>query len=84
MIETERETGATMGIIAQNRFTDPVMKLKQIADTGLAGRIVHAQVDSLWWRGHCYYDLWWRGSWERKAGAARSTTPSITSTCLAG
>lgn len=68
MIETERETGATMGIVAQNRFTDPVMKLKQIADTGLAGRIVHAQVDSLWWRGHCYYDLWWRGSWEKEGG----------------
>jgi predicted dehydrogenase len=25
-------------------------------------------VDSLWWRGHCYYDLWWRGTWEKEGG----------------
>ena len=68
MLEAEQRTGKTMGIIAQNRFTDPVMKLKRVLDSGLAGRIVHAQVDSLWWRGHCYYDLWWRGCWEKEGG----------------
>jgi UDP-N-acetyl-2-amino-2-deoxyglucuronate dehydrogenase len=24
----------------------------------LAGRALHVQVGSHWWRGHSYYDLW--------------------------
>ena len=37
-------------------------------DSGLAGKLRCAHVDSLWWRGHCYYDLWWRGTWEKEGG----------------
>lgn len=68
MLEAEQRTGKTMGIIAQNRFRTPIMKTKQVLDTGLIGRILHAQIDSFWWRGHCYYDLWWRGCWEKEGG----------------
>ena len=25
-------------------------------------------VNSLWFRGHSYYDLWWRGTWEKEGG----------------
>jgi predicted dehydrogenase len=68
MIEAARRSGKLLSVIAQNRFRDPIMKLKQVLDSGLAGKILHAQVDSLWWRGHCYYDLWWRGTWEKEGG----------------
>lgn len=68
MLEAEKETGMTMGIIAQNRFTNPVMKLKKVLETGKIGRVLHAQIDSFWWRGHCYYDLWWRGCWSKEGG----------------
>jgi predicted dehydrogenase len=44
------------------------MKLKQILDAGLMGRVLHAQVDSFWWRGGNYYDLWWRGTWDKEGG----------------
>lgn len=44
------------------------MSLKKTLDTGKAGKVVHAQVDSFWWRGHSYYDLWWRGTWEKEGG----------------
>jgi predicted dehydrogenase len=44
------------------------MKLKQVLDSGLTGKIIHAQVDSFWWRGSNYYDLWWRGTWEKEGG----------------
>ncbi|PWU69365.1 Gfo/Idh/MocA family protein [Gracilibacillus dipsosauri] len=57
-----------LSVVAQNRFTTPMMKLKQILDTKLMGPIVHTQVDSHWWRGHSYYDLWWRGTWEKEGG----------------
>lgn len=57
-----------LSVISQNRFSDPMMKLKSVLDTKLMGPIVHTQIDSYWWRGHSYYDLWWRGTWEKEGG----------------
>lgn len=68
MLEAEKRNGVTMACIAQNRFRNSVYKLKKTADSGLAGKICLAQVESAWWRGHCYYDLWWRGTWEKEGG----------------
>jgi UDP-N-acetyl-2-amino-2-deoxyglucuronate dehydrogenase len=61
-------SGKILSVVAQNRFRTPMMKLKEVVDSGLMGKIVHAQVDSFWWRGHSYYDLWWRGTWEKEGG----------------
>ncbi|HLK75624.1 MAG TPA: Gfo/Idh/MocA family oxidoreductase [Streptosporangiaceae bacterium] len=60
--------GAVLSVVAQNRFTTPMARLKQVLDSGLAGRVLHAQVDSHWWRGPSYYDLWWRGTWQNEGG----------------
>ena len=68
MLEAERRNQVTMACIAQNRFRNSIYKLKKTADSFLAGRICCAHVNSLWWRGHCYYDLWWRGTWEKEGG----------------
>lgn len=68
MLEAEKRNKVTLACIAQNRFRNSVYKLKKAADSGLAGKICDVQVDSFWWRGHCYYDLWWRGSWEKEGG----------------
>jgi len=68
MLETEKRTGKTLGVVAQNRFRTPFMNLKKVLDSGMIGRVLHAQIDSFWWRGHNYYDLWWRGSWEKEGG----------------
>jgi UDP-N-acetyl-2-amino-2-deoxyglucuronate dehydrogenase len=68
MNEAAAASGKILSVISQNRFGDAVMKLKRVLEFGLAGRIVHAQVDSFWWRGYVYYDLWWRGTWEKEGG----------------
>lgn len=68
MISAAKESGKTLSIIAQNRFTDAFWRLKKVLDSGETGKVCHAQVDSFWWRGHSYYDLWWRGTWEKEAG----------------
>lgn len=68
MLEAEKRNGVTMGCIAQNRFRNSIYKLKKMADSHLAGKIRCAHVNSLWWRGHSYYDLWWRGTWEKEGG----------------
>jgi len=68
MIEVAKKNNVVLSAIAQNRFQDPVNKLKQLSDSGIAGKIRVAHVDSFWWRGHNYYDLWWRGLWEKEGG----------------
>lgn len=68
MLEAKERNQVTLSCIAQNRFRNSVYKLKQVADSGLAGKIRCAHVNSYWWRGHCYYDLWWRGLWEKEGG----------------
>ena len=60
--------GKKLAIIAQNRFRQPISNLKKLLDSGLAGKVLCASVTSAWWRGHCYYDLWWRGTWEKEGG----------------
>lgn len=68
MLEAEKRNGVVLGCIAQNRFRNSIYKLKTTLDSGLAGKLRCAHVNSLWWRGHSYYDLWWRGTWEKEGG----------------
>ena len=68
MLAAAENSGKLLSIVAQNRYKSPLMKLKQVLDSGLIGKIIHAQVDSFWWRGSHYYDLWWRGTWEKEGG----------------
>ncbi|WP_163193463.1 Gfo/Idh/MocA family protein [Clostridium thermarum] len=68
MLEAAKRNKKLLSIVAQNRYSTAYMKLKKTLDSKLAGDIVHAQIDSFWWRGHCYYDLWWRGTWEKEGG----------------
>lgn len=68
MNEASQRTGRLLSVVAQNRFKTPMMKMKSVLESGLMGNILHVQVDSFWWRGHSYYDLWWRGTWEKEGG----------------
>jgi predicted dehydrogenase len=68
MIEAQKQSNKVLAVIAQNRFKDSVWNLKKILDSGKIRRVLHAQIDSHWWRGHSYYDLWWRGLWEKEGG----------------
>lgn len=68
IIAAAERSGKVFSVIAQNRFRDPIMNLKKTLDSGLIGKVLHAQIDSFWWRGHSYYDLWWRGTWEKEGG----------------
>ena len=68
MLKARDESGKRLSIIAQNRFRVPIRNLKALLDSGLAGPVRHAQINSFWFRGHSYYDLWWRGTWEKEGG----------------
>ncbi|MDR0639548.1 MAG: Gfo/Idh/MocA family oxidoreductase [Spirochaetaceae bacterium] len=68
MIRAAKKSGRVFSPVAQNRFRDPIKNLKAVLDSGHIGKVTHAQIDSFWWRGHSYYDLWWRGTWEKEGG----------------
>lgn len=68
MLKARDESGKKLSIIAQNRFRKEIRNLKALLDSGMAGPVRHAQIDSFWYRAHCYYDLWWRGTWEKEGG----------------
>ena len=68
MLKARDESGKILSVIAQNRFRLPVRNLKALLDSGMAGKVRHVTVNSLWFRGHSYYDLWWRGTWETEGG----------------
>ncbi|MGN6712089.1 Gfo/Idh/MocA family protein [Anaerocolumna jejuensis] len=68
MLQAEEKNKVVMACISQNRFRNSIYKLKKVAESELAGRIYSTQVNSYWWRGHSYYDLWWRGTWEKEGG----------------
>ena len=77
MLRARDESGKKLAIIAQNRFRQPISNLKKLLDSGLAGKVLCASVTSAWWRGHCYYDLWWRGTWEKAVSYTHLTLPTI-------
>jgi len=68
MLSAQRKSGALLSVVTNNRYLTPVVALKKVIDSGLAGKILHATVNSYWWRGFVYYDLWWRGTWEKEGG----------------
>jgi predicted dehydrogenase len=68
MIRAAEESGRFLSVMANFRFKTPFRKVKQLLSEGIAGRVLHAVVNSLWWRGASYYDLWWRGTWKSEAG----------------
>ena len=68
VLKARDESGKKLSIIAQNRFRQPISNLKELLDSGIAGEVKAASINSYWWRGHSYYDLWWRGTWEKEGG----------------
>ncbi|MEO8410369.1 MAG: Gfo/Idh/MocA family oxidoreductase [Propionivibrio sp.] len=68
MIAAADTAGKLLSVVAQNRYSNPAMKLKRVIESGVAGKVLHAVANSLWWRGQSYYDLWWRGTWAKEGG----------------
>jgi len=70
MIAAQKESGRILSVVSQNRYKVPTMKVKSMLDSGVAGDVKHAMVNSLWWRGENYHDLAWRGVWAKEGGGS--------------
>ncbi len=70
MIRAAGENKKLLSVVCQNRFKTPMNRVNRLIKSGAAGTVIHALVNSLWWRGENYYDLWWRGTWESECGGS--------------
>ncbi len=68
MLRARDESHKKLTIIAQNRFRKDIRDIRALVRSGLAGKVRDVRIDSFWFRGHSYYDLWWRGTWEKEGG----------------
>ncbi|MCI8453420.1 MAG: Gfo/Idh/MocA family oxidoreductase [Lachnospiraceae bacterium] len=70
MLAASARTGKLLSVVCQNRFKTPMQRIHQMLQDGVGGKVLHAVVNSLWWRGENYYDLWWRGTWDSECGGS--------------
>ncbi len=59
-----------LGVCHQNRFNDPVIKLRKKVENGAFGKINYGTINVRWYRDKNYYDqASWRGTWEMDGGS---------------
>ena len=68
MITAAKESGKILSIVSQYRDTGQYYKLKQLLESGFAGKPLYISIDALFYRGTEYYDLDWRGRWSTEGG----------------
>ena len=68
MLAAQKKSGTLLAVVANQRFDTQAMRVKKMLDDHVGGKTLYATVNSIWWRGGCYYDLAWRGTWEKECG----------------
>lgn len=71
LLDAQRASGATLGVICQHRFDPAAALVKAAVDDGDLGRLVLADCRVPWYRSQEYYDSGdWRGTWELDGGGS--------------
>jgi predicted dehydrogenase len=65
-----RASGRTLMPVFQARFGNGLAKARHLMDTGAAGRVYLATVETHWSRGADYYAVPWRGKFASELGGA--------------
>jgi UDP-N-acetyl-2-amino-2-deoxyglucuronate dehydrogenase len=69
MLRIAARTGATLGVISQRRFYEPVMRMKHAIDAGRIGKPSLCVFQMYSWRSPEYYHSDpWRGKWDTEGG----------------
>lgn len=69
VIQKAAETGLTVGVISQHRFSDGIQEIKRAVDAGELGKIHSVQLTMHYFRPQSYYDsAAWRGTWALDGG----------------
>ncbi|MBS2535208.1 Gfo/Idh/MocA family oxidoreductase [Catenulispora sp. NF23] len=74
VIEAERRTGLTVGVMSQRRFEPAAVRVKAAIDAGDLGRLTSGMAETTSWRPQSYYDSTpWRGTAAVEGGGALMT-----------
>ncbi|MGL5150995.1 MAG: Gfo/Idh/MocA family protein [Clostridium sp.] len=69
MIECAKRNNVKLSVAHQNRFNEPIKKLREAIDNDKFGRIMNVTARVLWRRDEGYYkQAPWRGTWELDGG----------------
>jgi predicted dehydrogenase len=68
LARTERETGCYTSSVFQWRFGSGAIHIKRLLDQQQLGRPLVGICNTVWFRGHGYYDVPWRGKWHTELG----------------
>jgi predicted dehydrogenase len=69
MLQAQRESGKTLGVIFQNRYNPGTRLVKQALQSGALGKVLNGYLRVTWRREKAYYlDSGWRGFWATEGG----------------
>ena len=68
MIKAAERANRRLFIVKQNRFNPPVVKVKELIDKGLLGKIYSVQLSCFWNRNPDYYVNSWKGTLDLDGG----------------
>lgn len=69
MLEAARHSKGQLGVVFQNRYNDPSIRMKEIIDSGEFGRLICMKGIVTWHRSEDYYTSSnWRGHWVSEGG----------------
>jgi UDP-N-acetyl-2-amino-2-deoxyglucuronate dehydrogenase len=69
MIECARKNNVKLCVSHQNRFNEPIQKLREAVDENRFGKLINGTARILWNRNMGYYkQAPWRGTWELDGG----------------
>ncbi|GAA0177440.1 Gfo/Idh/MocA family oxidoreductase [Clostridium sediminicola] len=69
MIEMAEKMGVKISVCHQNRFNQPIQKLRKAVDEYRFGKLINGTARVLWSRNKSYYEQApWRGTWELDGG----------------
>lgn len=70
MNNAAKKNAKKLGVCFQNRYNEPIQKLRAALDAGRFGRVLHGAIQIRWNRSKAYYaEAPWRGTWAQDGGA---------------
>ena len=69
MIAIAEKNNRKLAVCFQNRFNEPIQRMRSALEAGRFGKLLHGAIQVRWNRNGKYYaDAPWRGTWEQDGG----------------
>jgi predicted dehydrogenase len=69
MLREQQRARVKLAVISQHRIDPASVRVHELAEQGVLGRLIEGNAHVLWWRSQEYYDsAGWRGTWALDGG----------------